>query len=133
MKRAPPVKLDVAVSALLRDHQHPLAREIDTVRRTLLGVDPAIAEAVKWNTASYRTTDFFAAVHLRSTDEVQLVFHTGAKKKATAKTGIEIEDPAGLGRWLAKDRCLVTLGAGPELRARRAAFEAFVREWIRWV
>lgn len=130
---SPGARLDPAVSALLRDLKHPLEREIATIRRVILAVDPAIAEAVKWNTASYRTTDFFAAVNLRSRDSLQLVFHTGAKRKATAKTGIPLDDPAGLCRWLAKDRCLVTLGAGPELRTRRAAFEALVRAWIRWV
>jgi hypothetical protein len=126
-------QLDPAVTALLRDLEHPLAREIEAVRRTLLSIDPAIDEAVKWNTASYRTSDFFAAVNLRSTAKLQLVFHTGAKQKATAKTGIRIDDPAGLCEWLARDRCLVTLGVGAEIRSRRAAFEALVREWIRWV
>jgi hypothetical protein len=52
---------------------------------------------------------------------------------ATATTGINIADPAGLLKWLANDRCLVTLGAGKDIQARRAAFEAVVREWIRWV
>jgi hypothetical protein len=88
---------------------------------------------VKWKSASFRTTDFFATVHLRSTDCVQLVFHTGAKVKATAKTGIEIPDPAHLLKWLAKDRCLVTLGAGADIARNRTALEALVREWIRWV
>jgi hypothetical protein len=33
--------------------------------------------------------------------------------------------------WLAKDRCLVTLGKGKDIAAHRAAFESIVREWIR--
>ena len=39
---------------------------------------------------------------------------------------------AGLLKWLAKDRCLVTLGVGKDIQIKRAAFEAVVREWIRW-
>ena len=31
------------------------------------------------NSTSFRTTEFFATVHLRSTEAVQLVFHLGAK------------------------------------------------------
>ncbi len=108
--------------------KHPLKKEIDAVRKIILGVDPSISEAVKWNTASFRTHDFFAAVHLRSTDTVQLVFHMGAKVKKTAKTGVEVPDPAGLCQWLAKDRCLVTLGR--KVKSRQKELEALVRAWI---
>ncbi len=113
--------------------QHALKPEIGEVRRILVGADSSIAEAVKWNSLSYRTTDFFATVNLRSTDRLQLVFHTGAKVKATATSGISVPDPAGLLKWLAKDRALVTLGVGPEIAGNQAHFEALVREWIRWV
>jgi hypothetical protein len=117
----------------MRELDHPLKRDIETVRQIILKVDPGISEAIKWNAPSFRTTDFFATVNLRSRECVQLIFHTGAKVKATAATGISIADPAGLLKWLAKDRCLVTLGVGKDIQIKRAAFEAVVREWIRWV
>jgi hypothetical protein len=117
----------------MRELDHPLKRDIDTVRQIILNVDPGISEAIKWNAPSFRTTDFFATVNLRSRECVQLIFHTGAKAKATATTGISIADPAGLLEWLAKDRCRVTLGVGKDIQTKRAAFEAIVREWIRWV
>lgn len=122
-----------SVDDLLAAAAHPLISEIQQVRAIMLGIDPTIVEAVKWNTASYRTSDFFAAIHLRSRDQVQLVFHTGAKVKATAVTGITVADPAGLCAWLAKDRCLVSLGTGKQFTANRPAFEALVREWITWL
>jgi len=122
-----------AVVAFLEELDHPLQKEIEAVRQIILGVDPAICEAVKWNAPSFRTTDFFATFNLRSKDHVQLVFHTGAKVKATATTGIDIADPDGLLKWLAKDRCLVTLGVGKEIQAKREAFEAIVRAWIQWL
>jgi hypothetical protein len=121
------------VGEFMRELDHPLKRDIETVRQIILNVDPGIGESIKWNAPSFRTTDFFATFNLRSRDSVQLIFHTGAKVKATAATGINIADPAGLLKWLARDRCLVTLGAGNDIRAKRAAFEAIVREWIRWV
>jgi hypothetical protein len=62
-----------------------------------------------------------------------LVFHTGAKVKASAKTGLVIADPTGLCKWLAKDRCLVALGSGKELARKKGALEALVVEWIKWV
>jgi hypothetical protein len=68
------------VGEFMRELDHPLKRDIETVRRIILNVDPA-----------------------------------------------------GLLKWLAKDRCLVTLGVGKDIQIKRAAFEAIVREWIRWV
>jgi hypothetical protein len=117
----------------MRGLDHPLKRDIETVRQIILNVDPRISEALKWNAPSFRTKDFFATVNLRSRECVQLIFHTGARVKVTATTGINIADPAGLLKWLAKDRCLVTLGVGKDIQDKRAAFEDIVREWIRWV
>jgi hypothetical protein len=66
-----------------------------------------------------------------ATDAVQLIFHTGAKVKASATKGVAVADPAGLLKWLAKDRALVTLGKAKDIDAKRAAFEALIRAWIK--
>src|SRR5262249_41248554 len=100
---------DPAVDAFLRDLDHPLKKEIEAVRRIILGVSAEIREGIKWNAPSFRTTDYFATVNLRAKDgeaRVWLILHTGAKKKEAATTGLKITDPAGLLEWLAKDRCL---------------------------
>jgi hypothetical protein len=123
-------KSDPAVGAFLRDLDHPLKREIERVREIVLGASPEIREGVKWNAPSFRTTEFFATIHLRSTDRVQVVFHHGAKAKDGA-TKVDLPDPEGLVKWLSTDRCLVTFGAGPQIAKRRAALEAIVRAWIR--
>lgn len=99
------------------------------IRSVILGASPDIREEVKWNSASYRTTEFFATLNHRSREAVQLVFHRGAKVKDDSKT-VKIADPGGLVRWLAKDRCLVTLGAGKASGSHRAAFVRIVRAWI---
>ena len=44
---------------------------------------------------------------------------------------LKIADPKGLIKWLGKDRALVTLGAGRDIPANRAAFEAIVRAWLK--
>ena len=87
----------------------------------MLSIDPTISEGFKWNSASYRTSEFFATLNLRCTDQVQFVFHTGAKVKASAKAGVEVADPASLCEWLAKDCCLVSLGAGKQITAKLPA------------
>jgi len=124
---------DPAVIAYLRELDHPLKKEIEAVRRIILGVSPEIREGIKWNAPSFRTKDYFATLNLRAKDgkdRVWLILHAGAKVKDNTK-GMQIADPAGLLQWLAKDRCLVTLADVKDIQAKRAALEAIVRAWIR--
>ena len=97
----------------------------------VLGVNPSICESIKWNAPSFRTEKgFFATFNMRAKESVQLVFHLGARIRPDQKP-FKIADPKGLIKWLGKDRALVTLGAGRDIPANRAAFEAIVRAWIR--
>ncbi|WP_437629914.1 DUF1801 domain-containing protein [Sorangium sp. So ce854] len=120
-----------AVIAFLRELEHPLKQEIEALRRIILAVSPEIREEIKWNAPSFRTTEHFATFNLRTKDRVRLILHMGAKVKGTATMGVEIEDPAGLLEWLAKDRCLVTFGDEGEIREKRAGLETILRAWIR--
>lgn len=126
-------RTDPAVAAFMKQLDHPLKREAEAVRRLILGVDPEIREGIKWNAPSFRTTEHFATFNLRAKDRIRLILHLGAKVKATAKEGIQVADPSGLLEWLARDRCLVSFTDENDLEAKRAALEAVVREWIRWV
>ena len=121
---------DPDVVAFLKASDHPLKKDIEAVRAMILAVSPDIREGIKWKVPSFRVSDYFATFNVRATDRVQLIFHTGAKVKESATKGVKIADPAGLVEWLAKDRCMVTLGTGKEIQNRRAAFQALVREWI---
>ena len=124
---------DAEVMALLRDLKHPLKKEIEAVRRIILGASPAISEGVKWKAPSFRTEkEFFATFNLRAKDGVQLIFHLGAKVRPDLKA-FKIADPKGLMRWLGKDRALVTLGAGRDIPANRPALEAIVLAWVKQV
>jgi uncharacterized protein YdhG (YjbR/CyaY superfamily) len=125
------LQTDPAVTAFLRKLHHPLKKDIEAVRRIILAVSPAIREGIKWNGPSFRTTEYFATVFLREQDKVQLIFHKGGKVKDNSTAGAQITDPAGLIKWLARERCLVTLGVGKDIQANRSAFETIVREWIR--
>jgi hypothetical protein len=122
-----------AVVAFLRTLDHPLKKEIVAVRKAILGASAHIREGIKWNAPSFRTEkDYFATFHLRSTDEVELVLHRGAKVRIEAKA-LEVADPRGLLKWLGKDRALMKLGAGRVVTANRPALEAIVRAWVELV
>jgi hypothetical protein len=125
---------DPAVEEMLRTTDHPLREEIGEVRRLLLDADPSIREGVKWNAPSFRTTEWFATLNNpgnpRARDRVMLVLHAGAKAKGIATKG-KVPDPEGLLRWLGEDRALVTFTDRRDIRAKRVALQAVVREWIR--
>lgn len=122
-------KAPKTVDALLASSDHPLIEDIQKLRGYVLGVDPAITEGVKWNAPSYRLNDDFATVHMRLTDTVGLIFHTGAKKRAQPLT-MELDDPSGLVEWLAPDRCLVRAGSGRSLVRNRKSLEGLLRQWV---
>lgn len=135
-KTTPAASADATnIDAFLASKQHPLEEDLRVLRRVILGADTSVSEEVKWNSVSFRNEhDFFATVNLRSTASVQLVLHTGVKKKATAISGVDVADPHGLiEKWPAKDRCLVTLGRGAAFEANRPALAALVKDWLRFV
>ncbi len=132
-KLAPGSKMgsDAGVAAFLRDLDHPRKKDVEAVRRIILGVSPTITEGIKWNAPSFRTKDYFATVNLRDykgETRVWLILHTGAKSKARSMS--KIPDPSGLLTWLAKDRALMTFADGKDVRSKRPALEAIVRNWI---
>jgi hypothetical protein len=119
----------IAVNDFMADLDHPLKDEIETVRRIIRGANAAIKEEIKWNAPSFRTTEFFATLHLRARDKIQIVFHLGAKARDDAPS-MTIADPGGLMKWLAKDRCLVTVR---DVAANEKALAAIVRQWLAYV
>lgn len=99
------------------------------MRKAIRGADKAISEGVKWNAPSFRTTEWFATVNLRSKGQLQVILHLGAKVRAGQKRPA-IEDPHGLLKWLGDDRAMATLC---NKAADRKALAAIVRQWIKFV
>jgi hypothetical protein len=108
---------------------HPLKDDIQYLRGVIRKAVPDATEGVKWNAPSFRVADDFATFHLRPTDSVCVILHTGAKKRAGVPD-MTIPDPTGVLEWLAKDRCIARLGSGKTLRTNRKAFEAVLRAWV---
>ena len=70
-EKAPASKEDAG--AFLAALDHPLKTDIEAVRKLILAASPEIADGVKWNSISFRHTDWFATINLRSTTTIQLV------------------------------------------------------------
>ena len=117
-----------AVDAFMATLEHPHKDAIAALRRIIAGADPAIAEGVKWNAPSFRTTEYFATTHLRAKDGIGVILHLGAKVRETPS--FQIDDPQGLLKWLAKDRALVNFAGVQDVKAHEAAIQGVVRQWI---
>lgn len=117
------------VDGLLDGLKHPQRKEIDAIRKAISGADESIGEGVKWNAPSFRTTEWFATVNLRSKEDLQIILHLGAKVRAGQKRPV-IADPNGLLKWLGDDRAMATVSATP---GDRKALAAIVRQWIKFV
>lgn len=109
---------------------HPLKRELQFLRETILAADTAIGEGIKWNAPSFHTSEYFATFNLRSVDRVQLIMHFGAKVNEISRSGVVIDDPAQLLAWRGKDRAIVTFLDMAHLSASREAFTGVLRQWI---
>jgi hypothetical protein len=122
-----------AVDAFMAALDHPFKAEISLLREILLAADPTVAEGIKWNAPSFRTSGYFATTHLRGKGTIGLILHLGAKARQLPAGGLAIADPRGLLQWLGKDRARLEFTRRAEIEAARDALGALVREWIRHV
>lgn len=125
-----------AVDQFMAALNHPFKAELETLRHAMLAVDPSIAEGIKWNVPSWRTSEYFATTHLRSKVGLGLILHLGAKVRALPEEGdggLDVPDPTGLLRWLGKDRAQVEFASAADLAAKLPALQALLRAWIRHV
>lgn len=128
-----PADTSAAVDAFMATLDHPHADAVQRLRALVLGVDPTIAEGIKWNAPSWRTAEYFATTHLRAKRGLGLVLHLGARARSMPAGGLAIDDPDGLLVWRAPDRALLTFADRAELEARVEAVQAVLRQWIAWV
>ncbi|MBT9500921.1 MAG: DUF1801 domain-containing protein [Burkholderiaceae bacterium] len=120
-----------AVDALMATLEHPHLDAIAALREIVCGADASIAEGVKWNAPSFRTTEYFATTHLRAKTGIALILHLGAKVRDIPS--VPVDDPQGLLSWLAKDRAMIGFAGMAELRAQAPALQALIRRWIAFV
>jgi hypothetical protein len=122
-----------AVDAFMASIKHPFKAEIESIRRTILGAAPGIHEGIKWNSPSFRTTEYFATVNLREKAGIGLILHLGAKVRKLPAGGVAIADPGKLLKWLGKDRAMVVFKDKNDLRAKKAGFAKIIEQWVAYV
>jgi hypothetical protein len=123
-------RFDPATTALLDAHQHPLRKELDLLRRLILSADPGIEEGVKWNTASYRTTEWFATLNgPKHVKAPMVILHAGAKAKGIVLKD-RITDPEGLLNWMGNDRAQIVFRDEAEINRAREHLVRMLKSWL---
>lgn len=122
-----------SVESFLASLDHPFKAEILALQQIILAADPAITEGIKWNVPSFRTSEYFATLNLRTKTGVGVILHFGAKKNDISTTGVSIPDPDSLLEWLAKDRAMVTFRDLNDITKKQSAFTDLIRQWIKHV
>lgn len=118
-----------AVDRHLAALDHPRKPEIETLRALVLRAHPALTERVKWNAPSFCAGgDDRVTMRLHPGPRVQLVFHRGARAKAS--DGFHFDDPTGLLEWAAPDRAILSVADAAALARHADAITALVHAWI---
>ena len=123
----------LAVDQFMKQLDHPAKVEIEAIRKLFLSVSPKVAEGIKWNAPSFRTTEYFATTNLRSKKGIGVILHLGAKVRALPAGGVTITDPKGLLKWLGKDRAMIEFKDMSELKAASTALKAVLKQWLGYV
>jgi hypothetical protein len=110
--------------------EHPRKAEMELLRTVIVGAGAGISEGIKWNAPSFRTVEWFATMNFRG-DALMVILHLGAK--ARDASGLKIDDPNGLLKWLGKDRASVSFRDMAALRTNREAFAAVIGQWVAFV
>jgi hypothetical protein len=116
------------VEAFFKSLKHPSKSALLELREIILAADAAIAEGIKWNVPSFRTTEYFATLHPRAKDGIQVILHLGAKARGKSARGVG--DPTGMLEWASPDRAFARFQDRDDVRSRRTEFQKLVRQWI---
>lgn len=117
------------VESFLALLEHPLRTDIVRIRTAVVASDHRFREQIKWNAPSFRLDGFDDRVtfNLRPRDQIQLVFHRGARVKESSS--FAFDDTYGLLKWLAADRGTVTLTPA-DLITKESDLIALINDWI---
>ena len=127
----PPGNLNNEVSDFLDLQKHPFRSEIELLRNVILSVDNKLTENIKWNgpNYSYENDDRITMRIQPPVEQVQLIFHRGAKKLEQPKNKL-IASTSKLLIWKENDRALITFKSMKDIENSRSELSDIIKDWI---
>lgn len=123
--------MNATVNHFLDELNHPFRLEIDRLRSIILAASPLLSENIKWNGPNYSVEDedrITMRVHPPK-QQVQLIFHRGAKKQAQPSERL-IADPSGILKWKENDRAIATFQSLEAIEHAKNALTIIIQSWI---
>lgn len=118
------------VTTYLKPLKHPLIKEIEFLRATILSVDAEMGENIKWNGPNFhhKGSDRIS-MRINPPTQLQLILHRGAKVLEQPK-GKLIEDNSGMLVWKGNDRAVITFKDMKEIKAKEAQLKKIITKWL---
>ncbi len=127
----PSGNLNNEVSDFLDLQKHPFRNEIELLRNIILSVDNKLTENIKWNGPNYsfENEDRITMRIQPPAEQVQLIFHRGAKKQEQPQNKL-IASTSKLLVWKENDRALITFKSMKDIESSRSELSDIIKDWI---
>lgn len=124
-------KLNNEVTKFLDELNHPFRSEIELLRHIIINSINGLTENLKWNGPNYwyGDTDRITMRIHPPKQQVQLIFHRGAKKQEQPKEKL-IRANSKLLTWKENDRVIATFKNSFDIENGKTDLTAIVNEWI---
>lgn len=117
------------VTEFLENLDHPLKKEVEELRRIIVGSGTHLTEHIKWKAPSFCLNgNDIITFKLYPAKHVQVIFHRGAKVKEQPERRL-IDDQTGLLSWVANDRAVATFTGMENIQAQRDTLVRTVQAW----
>jgi hypothetical protein len=118
------------VTQFLEQLDHPLRKEIETLRGIILQADNRLAESIKWNGPNYSIGDEDRiTMRIQPPKQIQLIFHRGAKVKEQPKEQL-IKDDTGILVWRGNDRAIASFVSQSSITSVQNTLTQLVQNWL---
>lgn len=127
----PKINLNSEVTNFLNELNHPFRNEIEQLRNCILSANSKLTENIKWNGPNY-CFDNEDRITMRiqpTTNQIQVIFHRGAKVKEQPKEKLISEDFKIL-VWKSNDRAIATFKNMQDIENRKNDLTKIINEWI---
>ncbi len=122
--------MNTEVNTFLDRLDHPLRKEIDVLRATILAANPLLSENIKWNAPNYSlATKDRITMRIQPPKQIQLIFHRGAKVQAQPEEKL-ITEVDGLLTWRENDRAIATFKDMKDVKEKSKVLKKVIQQWL---
>lgn len=123
------------VTEFIAKLNHPLEREINELRSSILSAGEELVEHIKWNAPSYYSKslgekeDRITFNFPPKKKTVRLIFHRGSQKRTLPEQRL-IRDEEAVLKWITNDRAMIEFSDMEEIRKQKESLNRIIHLWM---